>query len=141
MKTDTENRLHEIRNSRIYQYMTTTNKYLDEYYLDGVIGLLPYGIGDIISALFSIIYVYVSASIIRSIPLTLAIINNILRDVILGMLPFFVGDVIDFFHRSNTQNMALINGFIDGDSTIINKITGIMTGAVNSFILVSKAYL
>lgn len=115
--------------------MTTTNKYLDEYYLDGVIGLLPYGIGDIISALFSIIYVYVSASIIRSIPLTLAIINNILRDVILGMLPFFVGDVIDFFHRSNTQNMALINGFIDGDSTIINKIRRKAVASVVIFIL------
>ena len=40
----------------------------------------------------------------------------------LGMIPFFVGDVIDIFHRANTKNMAMIQGFVDGDETIIKQV-------------------
>jgi hypothetical protein len=54
--------------------------------------------------------------------LTLAVINNSLRDVLLGMIPFFVGDIIDIFHRANTQNMKMVQGFVDGDETIIKDV-------------------
>ena len=47
---------------------------------------------------------------------------NALRDVLMGMIPFFVGDVIDFFHRANIQNMQMIQGFVDGDETIIKQV-------------------
>ena len=63
-----------------------------------------------------------SPRVIKSIPLTLAVLNNALRDVLLGMIPFFVGDVIDIFHRANTKNMAMIQGFVDGDETIIKQV-------------------
>ena len=55
-------------------------------------------------------------------PLTLAILNNTLRDMLLGMIPFFVGDIIDVFHRANTKNMAMIQGFVDGDEAIIREV-------------------
>ena len=42
--------------------------------------------------------------------------------VLLGMIPFFVGDIIDIFHRANTKNMAMIQGFVDGDETIIKEV-------------------
>lgn len=35
----------------------------------------------------------VPAKVIKSIPLTLAVLNNAFRDVLMGMIPFFVGDV------------------------------------------------
>ena len=54
--------------------------------------------------------------------MTLAVLNNALRDVLLGMIPFFVGDIIDIFHRANTKNMAMIQGFVDGDETIIKEV-------------------
>ncbi len=38
------------------------------------------------------------------------------------MIPFFVGDVIDFFHRANIQNMQMIQGFVDGNETIIKQV-------------------
>ena len=60
--------------------------------------------------------------IIRSTPLTLAILNNALRDVLLGMIPFFVGDIIDIFHRANVQNMEMIQGFVDGNEVIIRQV-------------------
>ena len=60
--------------------------------------------------------------VIKSVPLTLAILNNTFRDVLLGMIPFFVGDIIDIFHRANTKNMAMVQGFVDGDEAIIKEV-------------------
>ena len=67
-------------------------------------------------------FVYFSSRVIKSIPLTLAVINNALRDILLGMIPFFVGDIIDIFHRANIQNMKMIQGFVDGDEAVIKQV-------------------
>lgn len=111
-----------LKNSRTYAQMERLQMLMDQYYLDGVMGLLPYGIGDIIAALFSIVYVYFAATKVKNIPLTLAIINNSLRDILLGMIPFYIGDIIDFFHRANKQNMILIRGFVDNDKDIVKEV-------------------
>ena len=58
----------------------------------------------------------------RYIPLALAVMNNIMRDVILGMIPFSVGDVIDVFHKSNKKNMALIDGFVEGNEEVVSTV-------------------
>jgi hypothetical protein len=111
-----------LKNSRTYAQMERLQMLMDQYYLDGVMGLLPYGIGDVIAALFSMIYIYFAATKVKSIPLTLAIINNSLRDILLGMIPFYIGDVIDFFHRANKQNMILIRGFVDDDKDTVKEV-------------------
>ena len=117
-----EGRGEALSSSRLYQAMLSVTRWMDRYYLDGVAGLVPGGIGDIVSALFAVVHVYFSAFRLRSIPLTLAILNNTLRDIFLGMLPFFVGDVIDFFHKANKKNMALIDGFLRNDQTVIREV-------------------
>ena len=101
--------------------MGNLTRYMDRYYLDALIGVIP-GWGDAIALLSVVPFVYFSLRVIRSIPLTLAILNNALRDVLIGMIPFFVGDIIDFFHRANIQNMEMIQGFVDGDETIIKQV-------------------
>ena len=101
--------------------MQSLTRYLDRFYLDAVIGLIP-GWGDAVALLCVVPFVYFSMCIIKSIPLTLAVLNNALRDVLLGMIPFFIGDVIDIFHRANMKNMAMIQGFIDGDEAIIKQV-------------------
>ena len=111
-----------VLDSRLYRTMQNITNLMDRYYLDGVAGLVPGGIGDIVSAVFAVVHVYFSAFRLRSIPLTLAILNNTLRDIFLGMLPFFVGDVIDFFHKANKRNMALIDGFLNDDEAIIHEV-------------------
>lgn len=115
-------RKDKLKQSKLYGTMQVVSNYLDRYYLDGIAGLIPGGIGDAVTALFSLIHVYFSLFKLRSIPLTLAILNNTLRDVFLGMIPFYVGDVIDFFHRANTKNMALIDGFINDNKAIIKEV-------------------
>ncbi|MCR5131169.1 MAG: DUF4112 domain-containing protein [Prevotella sp.] len=102
--------------------MQGITQWMDRYYLDGVAGMIPGGVGDIVSALFAVVHVYFSAFRLHSIPLTLAILNNTLRDIFLGLLPFFVGDLIDFFHRANKRNMQLIDGFLTNNETVINEV-------------------
>ena len=115
-------RSEKLRSSRLYRATQAVTLWMDRYNVDGVAGLVPGGVGDIVSAGFAVVHVYFSAFRLRSIPLTLAILNNTLRDIFLGMLPFFVGDVIDFFHKANKRNMALIDGFINEDEIVIHEV-------------------
>ena len=117
-------RRKRLMDNKAYQTMQGLSRYMDRYYLDALIGIIP-GWGDAIALLCVVPFVYFSSRVIKSIPLTLAVLNNALRDVLLGMIPFFVGDVIDIFHRANTKNMAMIQGFVDGDETIIKQVTSL----------------
>ncbi len=101
--------------------MDGLTRYMDRYYLDALIGIIP-GWGDAVALLCVIPFVYFSTHVIKSIPLTLAILNNTLRDVLLGMIPFFVGDIVDVFFRANVRNMTMIQGFVDGDEQMVRKV-------------------
>ena len=83
-----------LNDSNAYKAMEQVQKLMDTYYLDGVIGLLPFGIGDILAALFAVLYVWFA----------------------------IVGDVIDFFHKANRQNMELVRGFVEGDKDVIRDV-------------------
>lgn len=115
-------RKNRLKASDAYQLMQRVTIWLDRYYLDAIVGLVPGGFGDAAAALFSLVHVYFSLFRLHSIPLTLAILNNVLRDIFLGLIPFYVGNVIDFFHRANSRNMALIDGFINDDEALIKEI-------------------
>ena len=119
---NSQERKEQLRNSKPYQAMKHITIYLDNYHLDGIAGLVPGGIGDAVTAFFGLTHVYFAMFKLHSIPLTLAVLNNTLRDVLLGLIPFYVGNVIDFFHRSNKKNMALIDGFINDDKAIIKEV-------------------
>ena len=110
-----------LMDNKVYQTMNNITRYMDRYYLDALIGVIP-GWGDMITIFCVVPFIDFSTHVIKSIPLTLAIINNALRDILLGMIPFFIGDVIDVFHRANTKNMAMIQGFVDGNETVIKEV-------------------
>ncbi|MBR3123429.1 MAG: DUF4112 domain-containing protein [Prevotella sp.] len=114
-------RRKRLMDNKAYQTMEKLTRYTDRYYLDALIGVIP-GWGDVVALISVVPFFYFASRIIRSVPLTLAILNNALRDVLLGMIPFFVGDIIDIFHRANTKNMAMIQGFVDGDEAIIREV-------------------
>ena len=117
-------RRKRLMDNKAYQTMQGLSRYMDRYYLDALdalIGVIP-GWGDAIALICVVPFVYFSLRVIKSIPLTLAVINNALRDILLGMIPFFVGDIIDIFHRANMQNMQMIQGFVDGDETVIKQV-------------------
>lgn len=114
-------RRQNLMSNKAYRIMTILTRYLDRYYLDAIIGLIP-GWGDVVALVSVLPFVYFSLFVVKSIPLTLAVLNNALRDVLLGMIPFFIGDVIDIFHCANTKNLNMIQGFVDGDETIIKQV-------------------
>ena len=111
-------RRKRLMDNKAYQTMQGLSRYMDRYYLDALIGVIP-GWGDAIALICVVPFVYFSSRVIKSIPLTLAVINNALRDILLGMIPFFVGDIIDIFHRANMQ---MIQGFVDGDEAVIRQV-------------------
>ena len=116
-----------LRSSDLYRRMHRVTKFADDYYLDAVIGLIPGGIGDIIGGLFSLMHVYFGLFKLRSIPLTLALLNNMLRDI---------------FHKANKKNMALIEGFVNDDKQIIQQVNKkAIQAAIVFFLLIAGIML
>lgn len=137
-----EIRKEALRNSKLYHHIKKVTQLADGYHLDFVIGLIPGGFGDVLGGLFSLSHVYFGLFKLRSIPLTLALLNNMLRDVFLGMLPFYVGDAIDFFYKSNKKNMALIDGFLNDDKDIIHQVNKkAIQAAIVFFLLIAGIML
>lgn len=94
---------------------------MDKYYLDVLIGLVP-SVGDVLSSIFMIPQLYLALFEIRSIPLTLAVLLNIIIDACLGIIPFWIGNIIDIFNRAYIKNMRLINGFVNDDPEVIGEV-------------------
>lgn len=119
---DNTERKITLQESRLYIWMQHTSRILDHYGLDGFIGLVPGGIGDVFTLGMVSVQLYFSMVRLRSWTLTLALLNNALYDTLLGLIPFFVGNIIDFFYQSNRKNMVLIDGFINNEQTIVRAV-------------------
>ena len=105
-----------------YRIMDKTAKYMDKYFLDPIIGLIPGGIGDVLSSFLALPFIYFALVQVKSIPLTLAVICNVLKDALLGSIPFFIGDIIDVFNRSYIANLRLITGYVNDDKAVIHEV-------------------
>ena len=114
-----EAKREKMMNRSSYRIMVKTAKYMDKYYLDPLIGLIPGGVGDVLSSSLAMPFIYYSLCVVRSIPLT--VIYNVLLDVLIGAIPF-VGNVLDIFKRSYLSNLRLITGYIEDDKEIISKV-------------------
>lgn len=112
----------EIEASASYRATQAIAKYMDKWHLDAFIGFLPGGFWDFLTQVLIFPYLYVSAVQVRSIPLTLAVIYNSLRDIAIGLIPFYIGNFLDFFNRSYLQNIRLIVGFVEDDKEIIDEV-------------------
>ncbi len=103
-----------------YVACATISKVMDKYMLDPILGLIP-GVGDLVSQILALPFIYVAAKKIKSIPLTLAIVFNTLIDMLVGAVPLF-GDIFDIFHRSHKKNYKLLTGFIEDDKEIKHEV-------------------
>jgi hypothetical protein len=74
--------------------------------LDGIIGLIP-GVGDVAMSLVSLYILYESRRLGASKRTLARMTGNVLLDLTLGSLPV-VGDAIDFFYKSNSRNVRLL---------------------------------
>ena len=110
-----------IRNSVSYKLVHAIALWMDRRLLDPLIGLVLPGFGDALTSVLAVPYLYLSIVKLKSIPLTLAIICNILLDVLIGIIPY-IGVVGDVFKRAFTRNAALIKGYVEGDKAIMQEI-------------------
>lgn len=110
-----------IQNSVSYKLVHAIALWMDRRLLDPLIGLVLPGFGDALTSVFAVPYLYLSIVKLKSIPLTLAIVCNILLDVLIGIIPY-IGVVGDVFKRAFTRNAALIKGYVEGDRAIMQEI-------------------
>lgn len=110
-----------IRNSVSYKLVHAIALWMDRRLLDPLIGLVLPGFGDALTSVLAVPYLYLSIVKLKSIPLTLAIVCNILLDVLIGIIPY-IGVVGDVFKRAFTRNAALIKGYMEGDRAIMQEI-------------------
>ena len=110
-----------IRNSVSYKLVHAIALWMDRRLLDPLIGLVLPGFGDALTSVFAVPYLYLRIVKLKSIPLTLAIVCNILLDVLIGIIPY-IGVVGDVFKRAFTRNAALIKGYVEGDRAIMQEI-------------------
>ena len=67
-------------------------------------------------------FVWFSLCVVKSVPLTLAVIYNAMLDAVKGLLPFFVGDVLDVFNHSYARDMRLVQGFVYDDQDVVREV-------------------
>ena len=119
----------QIKQSSTYLFIAKISKLMDNSFkifgipigLDPLIGFLPIA-GDMIAPAMGLPMIYLSLLKIKSLPLTLAIVLNLLIDVAIGIIPFHIGNIADFFNKAHIRNMNLITGYLDGDKKTIDNI-------------------
>ena len=116
-----EEKLRELQESDSYQLISFITTLSDKYFLDPIIGLFPV-VGDFITSVVGLPFIYVTLVKVRSIPLTLAVIYNYLIDMLLGCIPFWIGDIIDFFNKAHIKNMKLITHYVQNDKGTVNEV-------------------
>ncbi len=88
-------------------------RWLDDYYLDAIIGFLFPGGGDMVTGIASVGVVF--AAVREGVPtvILLRMLLNIAIDVVVGAVPL-LGDLFDVVWRSNRRNLALIEQYRGG---------------------------
>ncbi|MCQ2253337.1 MAG: DUF4112 domain-containing protein [Bacteroidales bacterium] len=111
----------KLENETSYKLVKNVAFIMDKCFADAIIGFFAPGAGDVITSAVTIPYLYVSLFKIKSIPLTLAIIYNMMLDCFIGIIPY-VGDIFDIFHRSYQKSYQLIVGYVEDDEEIIKDV-------------------
>lgn len=85
----------------------TISRWLDDRYIDPILGFVAPGVGDTVTAAFGL-YVLVAAVRQRVPPVVLArMILNLAIDVLVGAIPV-LGDLFDFAYKAHKRNAALL---------------------------------
>ena len=116
-----EEKLRELQESDSYQLIEFITTLCDKYFLDPIIGLIPV-VGDFLTILVGLPFIYVTLVKVRSFPLTLAVIYNYVVDMLLGCIPFFIGDFLDFVNRAHIKNMKLITHYVQDDKGTVSEV-------------------
>lgn len=101
---------------------------MDNFFLDPILGFFIPGLGDVTTTFCTIPFVFTTVFRLRSVALTLAVVNNALIDMLCGLFPV-VGDIIDVLNRSYRKSYKQIVGYVEGDAQIISTVNSSAFGA------------
>ena len=116
-----QQRKKHIPQTGAYSLSNGIAKYLDGYHLDPIIGFVPV-FGDVSPFVFSLPSIYLALVHIKSIPLALSMIFNVLVDIVIGLIPFYIGNIADFFVKAYKRNMNLVEGYLNDDKEVIKEV-------------------
>lgn len=116
-----EEKRQELMGTTSYYLMDKIQTIFDKYYIDPILCFFVPGMGDITTGVLGLPYLYFAMAHVKSVPLTLAVIYNILIDCLIGLIPW-LGDIFDIFHKAYTKNMKLIVGFVNDDQQVIGEV-------------------
>lgn len=102
----------KLMKGTMFSSMTKVRKVMDDWMLDPIIGFCLPEVGDIISAVLVIPFIYFSLFKVKSLRLACACAFNTLVDMIIGLIPI-IGDITDIFHKSYKKNLQLITDYVD----------------------------
>ncbi len=117
-----EQKRQELETDSSYRMVKGIATVMDKFFLDPIIGFFLPAVGDILTSVMTLPSIMVALFKVRSIPLTLAIIYNMLVDMLIGLIPFWIGDILDAFNRSYMKNYKLIVGFVEDDKEVIHEV-------------------
>lgn len=117
-----EERRRALEEDLDYRLVKSIKTVMDDWFLDPVIGFFFPAVGDMLTSICALPFLWIALVRIKSIPLTLACIYNTMIDVILGLIPFYIGDILDAFNKSYKKNYRLIVGFVEDDKNVIHEV-------------------
>lgn len=110
-----KNHLHTART--ITKLLDNNFEFLGfKFGLDPLIGLIP-GIGELITAALSLYLVWIGWQAKISTSTIIRMVLNVVLDFALGIIPI-VGDITDFFYKSNTLNLKLLEQALNHNEVI-----------------------
>lgn len=110
-----------IEKSDSFRFIGLVRKYMDEWFLDPVIGAFLPGFGDTLTTICAVPGLYIAACKVKSFRLTAAILTAIITDWLIGLTPG-VGDILDALYRSNSITYRLISGWTAGDKATVREV-------------------
>jgi hypothetical protein len=81
--------------------------WLDDRYIDPLVGLLVPGAGDLLTALVGFYPVLIALRHRMPAIVVARMIKNLAVDALIGIVPLF-GDAFDFFYKANRKNAELL---------------------------------
>lgn len=111
----------KLENDWMYKMVKGISFLMDKCFVDAILGFVIPGIGDFLTVVLSFPFLFVALFKIRSIPLFLAMLYNIVLDCFIGLTPV-IGDILDVFYRSYVKNYRLIVGFVEDDAEVIDEV-------------------
>ena len=109
--------------------------------LDPILGLIP-GVGDFVTTVLSFYIIFHAYMIGVGTSVLIRMCLNVLLENLIDMFPFF-GNFFDFFWRSNTKNIELLNKYIHspGEQRLVSRVYITLIFLFFSSVLIYSFYL